>query len=138
MPHKSLIPQNSQFLAYAAEPFANIAVANAIWLTGEYLVQRDECRTDFEPNEKYIWQMRRIEESIYLLDRLPETQRHRIFMRAFRFRPYHGKHLFAQLVTEHADVLNEALRNEWRRRLQRHRRLITVAKQLLPKLPASN
>jgi hypothetical protein len=138
MPHKALIPQNAHFLSYAAEPFANIAVGNAIWLTGEYLVQRDECRADFEPNEKHIWQTRRFQESVALLDSLPEAQRHRVFTLAFRFRPYHGENLFEQLVTEHADMLDEAFRNEWRRRLQRHRGLITVAKELLPKLLTSN
>jgi hypothetical protein len=138
MPHKSLIPQNALFLPYMAEPFAKIAVANAIWLTGEVLIQRDEHRADFAPDKKYIWQVRRYEESVALLDHLPEARRHRIFIRAFRFRPYQGEHLFEQLVTEHADMLDEAFRNEWRRRLQRRRGLITVAKQPLPKLVTSN
>ena len=138
MPHKVLIVRKAQFLPYTTEAFAKTDVANAIWLTGEVLVQRDECRADFEPNEKYIWQTRQFEESVALLDRLPEARRHRVFTRAFRFRPYHGEHLFEQLVTEHTDILNEAFRNEWRRRLQRRRGLITVAKQLLPKLLVSH
>ncbi len=133
MPHKDLIHQSAQFLPYAVEPFAKIAVANAIWLTGEILVQRDEHRTDFAPDEKYIWQTRRFEESVALLDHLPEARRHRMFIRAFRFRPYHGKSLFEQLVTAHVDVLDEAFRNEWHRRMRRHRRLTTVSNQLLPK-----
>ena len=133
MPHKALIPQNAQFLPYAVEPFARIAVANAVWLTGEVLVQRDEHRADFAPDEKYVWQVRRMEESVALLDHLPEARRHRVFIRAFRFRPYHGEHLFEQLVTEHADMLDEAFRKEWHRRMRRHRRLTTVANQLLPK-----
>jgi hypothetical protein len=138
MSHKALIVRKAQFLPYTTEAFAKIGVANAIWLIGEVLIQRDECRADFEPNEKYIWQTRRFEESVALLDRLPEARRHRVFIRAFRFRPYHGEHLFEQLVTEHTDMLNEGFRNEWRRRLQRRRGLITVAKQLLPKLLVSH
>ena len=134
MPHKTLIPQNAQFLPYAAEPFAKIAVANAIWLTGEVLVQRDEHRTDFAPDEKYIWQTRRFEKCVALLDHLPEARRHRVFICAFRFRPYHGESIFEQLVNEHADMLDEAFRNEWHRRMRRHRGLTTVANQLLPKL----
>lgn len=133
MPDKALIVCKAQFLPYAAEPFAKIGVANAIWLTGEVLVQHDEHRTDFAPDEIYIWQTRRFEESVALLDHLNEVRRHRVFIRAFRFRPFHGEHIFEQLVTVHADMLDEAFRIEWRRRLRRHRGLITVAKQLLPK-----
>jgi hypothetical protein len=138
MPHKSLIVRKAQFLRYMAEAFADIAVANAIWLTGEVLVQRDEHRAVFAPNIKYIWQVRRFEESIAHLDHLSEVWRHRIFIRAFRFQPYHGGYLFEQLAAEHADLLNEAFRYEWRRRMQRHRRLIIVAKQPLSKLLISN
>jgi hypothetical protein len=133
MPDNALIPQNVQFLSYAAEPFAKVAVANAIWLTGEVLVQHDEHRTDFAPDEKYIWQTRRFEKCVALLDHLPEARRHRVFIRAFRFRPYHGESLFEQLVKEHADMLDEAFRNEWHRRMRRHPGLTTVANQLLPK-----
>jgi hypothetical protein len=97
------------------------------------LAQHGEHRTDFAPDEKYIWQTRRFEESVALLDHLPEVRRHRMFIRAFRFRPYHGESLFEQLVKEHANMLDEAFRNEWYRRMRRHRGLTTVANQLLPK-----
>ena len=133
MPHKTLTAQTAQLLRYEAEPFAKIAVANAIWLTGELLVQRDERRADFVPDEKYIWQLRRFEESLALLDRLPEAQRHRVFVCAFRFRPYNGENIFEQLVMKHADMLDEVFREEWHRRTRRHRGLTTVANQLLPK-----
>lgn len=133
MPHRDITPQNAQVLPYEAEAFAKIAVANAIWLTGELLAQRDENRTDFVPDEKYIWQVRRFEESLALLDRLPEAQRHRVFVCAFRFRPYTGATIFEQLVTKHSDMLDEVFRKEWHRRTRRHRSLTTVANQLLPK-----
>jgi hypothetical protein len=133
MPHKASTPENAQILRYATEAFANISVANAIWLTGEVLVQRDEHRTEFEPDEKYIWQTRRFEKCVALLDNLSEARRHRVFISAFRFRPYHGESLFEQLVKKHADMLDEAFRKEWYRRMRRHRSLTTVANQLLPK-----
>lgn len=134
MPHKALIPQAAPALSYDAKPFAKTAVANAIWLTGEVLVQYDERRTDFAPDEKYIWQTRRFEKCVALLDHLPEARRHRVFIRAFRFRPYHGESIFEQLVNGHADMLDEAFRNEWHRRMRRHRGLTTVVNQPLPKL----
>lgn len=134
MAHKALIAQGTKVLPYAVEPFAKTAVANAIWLTGEVLVQRGEHRTDFTPDEKYIWQTRRFEKCVALLDHLPEARRHRVFIRAFRFRPYHGESLFEQLVTKHAAMLDEAFRKEWHRRIRRHRGLTTVANQLLPKM----
>jgi hypothetical protein len=47
MPDQPLTAQDAQILRYATETFAKIAVANAIWLTGEQLAQRDEKRADF-------------------------------------------------------------------------------------------
>ena len=136
MPDQPLTAQDAQILRYATETFAKIAVANAIWLTGEQLAQRDEKRADFFPDEKYIWQVRRFDESLALLDRLPEARRHRVFLCAFRFRPYHGESIFEQLVTKQTDMLDEVFRNEWHRRTRRHRSLTNVANQLLPKLRA--
>ncbi|MBS0249336.1 MAG: hypothetical protein JSR61_22220 [Proteobacteria bacterium] len=137
MPDQTVTPQDAQTLRYAAEEFAKIAVANAIWLTGELLAQRDAKRAHFVPDEIYIWQVRRLEESLALLDRLPEAQRHRVFICAFRFRPYYGENIFEQLLTKHTDMLDEVFRNEWHRRMRRHRGLTTVANQLLPKPRAS-
>lgn len=133
MPDQTVTPQDAQTLRYAAEEFAKIAVANAIWLTGELPAQRDEKRAHFVPDEKYIWQVRRLEESLGLLDGLPEARRHHAFIRAFRFRPYTGETIFEQLVAKHADMLDEVFRKEWDRRTRRHRSLTTVANQLLPK-----
>jgi len=133
MPNQTITPQDAQILRFEAESFAKIAVANAIWLTGELLAQRDEQRADFVPDEKYIWQVRRLEESTVLLNRLPEARRHHAFICAFRFRPYSGEHIFEKLVMEHADMLDEVFRNEWDRRIRRHRGLTNVANQLLPK-----
>ncbi len=64
MPDQTLTAQGAQILRYPAEAFAKTAVANAIWLTGELLAQRDEKRPDFVPDEKYIWQVRRFEEAL--------------------------------------------------------------------------
>jgi len=133
MPDQTLTAQGAQILRYPAEAFAKTAVANAIWLTGELLAQRDEKRPDFVPDEKYIWQVRRFEESLALLDCLPEAQRHHVFVCAFRFRPYNGENIFEQLMMKHADMLDEVFRNEWDRRIRRDRDLTTVANQLLPK-----
>ncbi len=133
MPDQTLTPQGAQILRFEAVSFAMIAVANAIWLTGELLAQRDEDRADFLPDENYIWQVRRFQESLALLDRLPEAQRHRVFVCAFRFRPYTGENIFEQLVTKHVDMLDEVFRKEWHRRIRRHPSLTTVANQLLPK-----
>jgi hypothetical protein len=133
MPHRDITPQNAQVLPYEAEEFAKIAVVNAIWLTGELLAQRDEKRAHFVPDEKYIWQVRRLEESLGLLDGLPEAQRYCVFVCAFRFRPYTGETIFERLVTKHADMLDEVFLKEWDRRMRRHRGLTTVANQLLPK-----
>lgn len=137
MPDQTVTPQGAQNLRYKAEAFADTAVANAIWLTGETLIQRDERRTEFKPDEKYIWDMRRFEESIALLDRLSETRRHRLFIRAFRFRPYKGDNMFEELVTKHTDMLDEVFRKEWVRRMRRHQGLTTVENRLLPKPRAS-
>jgi hypothetical protein len=72
MLHKPPFAQGTQILLYEAEPFAKITIANAIWLTGEVLVQHDEHRSDFAPDEKCIWQTHRFEEVVALLDHLPE------------------------------------------------------------------
>lgn len=137
MPDQTVTPQDAQTLRYAAKEFAKIAVANAIWLTGELLAQRDEKRAHFMPEGKYVWQVRRLEESLDLLDGLPQAQRYCGFVCAFRFRPYTGETIFEQLVTKHADMLDEVFRKEWDRRMRRHRGLTTVANQLLPKPRAS-
>lgn len=137
MPDQTVTPQDAQTLRYAAKEFAKIAVANAIWLTGELLAQRDEKRAHFMPDEKYIWEARRLEESLGPLDGLPEAQRYCVFVCAFRFRPYTGETIFEKLVTKHADMLDEVFRKEWDRRMRRHRGLSTVANQLLPKPRAS-
>ena len=136
MPDQTVTLRDAQTLRYPAEEFAKIAVANAIWLTGELLAQRDEKRAHFVPDEIYIWQVRRLEESLGLLDGLPEAQRYCVFVCAFRFRPYHGESIFEQLVTKQTDMLDEVFRNEWHRRTRRHRSLTNVANQLLPKLRA--
>jgi hypothetical protein len=110
-----------EMLPYDTEQFAKIAVANALWLIGEFLVHRDENWAEFAPEERYWCETRRFEESVSILVCAPEAMRHAMFVFAFRFRPYQGGHLFEQLVAGHPDLLDEALRKEWERRLARLR-----------------
>ena len=108
-----------EIFPYDTEQFAKIAVANAFWLIGEFLVHREEDCAEFAPEERYLCETRRFDEGVSILACVAEARRHAMFVFAFRFRPYHGGHLFEQLVARHPDLLDEALRKEWERRLAR-------------------
>jgi hypothetical protein len=109
-----------RILSMPIEKFAEIAIDGAIWLTGEYLSQARKINSRSFLNPAYIHKPRHREVAIGALDRANQHLRHRIFVEGFRKLPESGTHgTFESLLTMHWEMLEEAFRTEWERRLGR-------------------
>jgi hypothetical protein len=107
-----------RILSMPIEKFAEIAIDGAIWLTGEYLSQGRQINSTFFLNPAYIHKPRHREVAIAALDRANQNLRHRIFVEGFRKLPESGTHgTFEDLLTTPGQMLEEAFRTEWERRL---------------------
>jgi hypothetical protein len=126
-----------RILSMPIEKFAEIAIDGAIWLTGEYLSQARKINSRFFLNPAYIHKPRHREVAIGALDRANQHLRHRIFVEGFRKLPESGTHgTFEDLLTTHGEMLDEAFRTEWERRLGRTQNAVQ-SPSLLELLPTS-
>lgn len=109
-----------RILSMPIAKFAEIAIDGAIWLTGEYLSQGRQINSTLLLNHAYIHKPRHAEVAIAALNRANQNLRHRIFVEGFRKLPESGTHgTFESLLTMHWEMLEEAFRTEWERRLGR-------------------
>jgi hypothetical protein len=105
-------------LSMPIENFAEIAIDGAVWLTGEYLSQGRQISGTFIPDPAYIHKPRHREVAIAALDRADQHLRHQTFVEGFRKLPENGAHgTFEGLLTTHWEMLEEAFRKGWQRRL---------------------
>lgn len=100
-------------LSFSVESFAKIAVANAVWLTGEWLAHTHEAGQDFAPDIGYLMHTRHAKETLFVLNRVSEDVRYKIFVASFMWRAYAGELLFRELINKHPQMLREALQAEW-------------------------
>lgn len=131
---------NASLLPYRTEAFADIAIQNAIWLTGEWLSQGRPSIRKFAPDVKYVLEPRQRDRALAYLEELPRESRLRYFARAFIYRPHvGGEHLFKTLVTQHSGLLVSAFDSEWQRTLVASGHAVTTCtpqpegNRLLPK-----
>lgn len=114
----SMPSDNASLLPYRVEAFADIAIQNAIWLTGEWLSQGRPGIGSFAPDVKYVLEPRQRDRALAYLEKLPRKRRLRHFAKAFIYRPHvGGEHLFKTLVTQHPGLLVSAFDSEWQRTL---------------------
>lgn len=100
------------------EKFAEIAIDGAIWLAGEYLSHGRQMNGAFMPDPAFTYRPRHCEVTIIALDRANQRLRHRIFVEGFRKLPNSGTYgTFERLLTRHREMMEEAFRTEWQRRL---------------------
>lgn len=126
-----------RILSMPIEKFAEIAIDGAIWLTGEYLSRGRKINSTVFLNPAYIHKPRHRGVAIAALDRTNQDLRHRIFVEGFRKLPDSGAHgTFEYLLTTHWEMLEEAFRMEWERRLGRTQKAIQSS-SLLEVLPTS-
>lgn len=103
-----------RMLTYRTETVAKIAISNGTWLVGEWLAQGKPGWDAFIPEVRYILKPRCRDEALARLDALPEDIRHRFFTKSFQYRPHTGERFLEVLMSQHKDMLHEALRLEWR------------------------
>ncbi|WP_019195296.1 hypothetical protein [Afipia birgiae] len=124
------------------EKYAKIAIDGGIWLLGELLAQGLPVNNVFVPDTTYVFRPRHEDTSITELCRVNEDLRHRIFVAGFLQLPDNGAQAtFQRLLPTHTEMLNDALRVDWRRRTGKMINLSkpravpsTVANELLHKL----
>jgi hypothetical protein len=135
-------------LEMTLETYAGIAIDGGIWLAGELLAQTAPAensttkKDDFVPDPRNIHRPRHLETVLPALCRTDEELRHRIFISGFLMMPDNGaQETFRQLLVTHNEMLYEAMRQEWTRRLrkrsdaaERQDGALGIANELLHKL----
>lgn len=102
------------------EKYAEIAIDGGLWLVGERLAQGCQTRHGFVPDPRYAYKPRHQETAIIELCRVGEDVRRRIFIAGFLKLPDNGAQSTVRgLLVTHTEMLHEALRIAWDRRLGR-------------------
>jgi hypothetical protein len=109
-----------RILQMRMEKYAEIAIDGGLWLVGELLAQGCLTWHGFVPDPRYRYMPRHQETTIIELHRLGEELRHQIFIAGFLKLPDNGAQgTFRRLLGTHTEMLHEALRIKWKRRLGR-------------------
>lgn len=102
------------------EKYAEIAIDGGLWLVGERLAQGCQTRHGFVPDPRHAYKPRHQEAAIIELCQAGEELRHRVFIAGFLALPDNGAQGTVRgLLVTHAEMLHEALRIAWDRRLGR-------------------
>lgn len=109
-----------RILQMSLEKYAEVAVDGGLWLLGELLAQGCLTADGFAPDPRYAYRPRHREATIIELRQAGEELRHRIFIAGFLQLPDNGAQgTVRRLLVTHAEMLHEALRIAWDRRLGR-------------------
>ncbi|MET4717641.1 hypothetical protein ABIF63_001747 [Bradyrhizobium japonicum] len=107
-----------RILEMPLEKHAEIAVDGGLWLIGERLAQRCLTNYGFVPDPRYAYKPRHRETAIIALCQMGEELRHEIFVAGFMKLPNNGAQgTVRRLLVTHTEMLHEALRIAWDRRL---------------------
>jgi len=118
-----------RILEMRLQKYAEIAIDGGLWLVGELLAQGYRPGHGFVPDPSFAHKPRQQETAIIELCRVGEDLRKRMFIAGFLLLPDNGAQDTFRRLLVHAEMLNEAFRTEWERRLGRR---INVSNRVRP------